>query len=337
MGEQTSETLLPVHLQPKTDELLSSWLVRLAIAHAMKPETFYSLLSPRNPRLPLHIDETTDARVLYLIKSVTGLSIERVKATTLATYRETLPRYYSPGPSGLRSRSMSYQWVMPISSARSQYQLFGLQYCPDCLSKDEAPYFRRRWRFAFVTMCGTHRILLLDRCTHCGLPIDFIRNASKAGKKQGMILTMTRCHSCNFDVRAAVSLSPPHSTFSDDFEFQEFLLKALEKEEVQVHPGESHPVALFFHKLYCLANLVAFGKFGAFIRTQLCERYGIKKFAVVQPEKYRSLEVLNVGERFGLMRVAGRVMREWPNDIMTVNWTNHGNLPYPPPPDDVSQ
>ena len=32
--------LLPVHLKPKEDELLSSWLIRLSIGHGLKPSIF---------------------------------------------------------------------------------------------------------------------------------------------------------------------------------------------------------------------------------------------------------------------------------------------------------
>src|SRR5438270_5206411 len=113
MHESLSGTLLPVHLQPKADELLSSWLVRLAIAHDKKPDTFYSLISPQRPKFPLYIDETTDDHILCRIELATGVSTERVKSTTLTPYRDSLPKYHHLGPSG--PRSMSHQWVMPIS------------------------------------------------------------------------------------------------------------------------------------------------------------------------------------------------------------------------------
>jgi hypothetical protein len=41
-----SGELLPVHFKPKDDELLSSWVVRLAFAHGRKPYSFSSILWP---------------------------------------------------------------------------------------------------------------------------------------------------------------------------------------------------------------------------------------------------------------------------------------------------
>jgi len=92
---------------------------------------------------------------------------------------------------------------------------------------------------------------------------------------------------------------------------------------------------MFFNKLHSLTELIAFGGFGKFIRTQLCAHYGIRSFIITQPEKFHSLEVLNVKERFGLVRVAGQVMTEWLKDLMHFNWTNRSNLPYPPLSDDA--
>lgn len=331
--EDASSDLLPVHLQPRDDELLSSWLVRLAIAHELKPDTFYSLMSPRFPKFPLYIDETPDDRTLSMIRLTTGVSIEKVKTTTFTPYENTFSRYHYSGRTG--PRSLLYQWLMPTSHRHSRYQLFGLQYCPGCLCEDKVPYFRRRWRFAFVTLCGTHRTLLLDRCVCCGLPIDFRRNAAETRRKKRPTLTMLKCHSCKFDMRTAALVAPPRNSFPDDLEFQEYLLKALDKDEVIDQQGESYAVSSFFYKLYSLTKLLAFGKFGGFVRTQLCKRYGLRTFTVAQPEKYQSLEVLNVGERFALIRVASRTMGEWPNDLMSFGWTNNSQLPYPPLADDA--
>ncbi|WP_369124446.1 TniQ family protein, partial [Undibacterium sp. CCC2.1] len=45
---------------------------------------------------------------------------------------------------------------------------YGLQFCPTCLAEDSVPYFRRRWRVAFYTVCNEHKTMLLDRCPKCG-------------------------------------------------------------------------------------------------------------------------------------------------------------------------
>ena len=39
----------PCHVQPQADELLSSWLTRLSLAHGLQPRTFCAILWPTTP------------------------------------------------------------------------------------------------------------------------------------------------------------------------------------------------------------------------------------------------------------------------------------------------
>ena len=41
-----SGQLVPRHVKPQTDELLSSWLTRVSLAHGLQPRTFGSILWP---------------------------------------------------------------------------------------------------------------------------------------------------------------------------------------------------------------------------------------------------------------------------------------------------
>jgi hypothetical protein len=325
--ESAPGDLLPVHLRPKDDELLSSWLVRLAIAHSLSPDTFYALVMPHKPKFPNYVDERDNEGILSILPYLTGVTSDKIKATTLTRYRKVLLEYPTAGR--LVPRDMSTQWLLPTSHRSSSSLLFGLQYCPQCLSEDGEPYFRRRWRFAFVTICGTHKTLLLDRCTNCGLPIDFRRNAAEdeGKKKKRSSLMMTRCYSCKFDVRAALPQRAPRTTFWYDSECQEYLLEALDKKSVIDRKGVIHSTYAFFYALYKLTTLLAHGEFGKFIRTQLCRRYGVKMFTVTQPENYKCIELLNVRERFGLIRLAIRVIAEWPDDMAYVNWQDNAR-PY---------
>jgi hypothetical protein len=324
------DTLLPVHLQPKDDELLSSWIVRIAIAHALKPDTFYSLLLSGRSKFPIYIDETENWVTLSKLQMATRVPRYRIEATTLQPYVNNLSSYFPAGHD--KPRSMAYQWVMPISHQGLSYNLYGLQFCPSCLSEDKAPYFRHKWRFAFLTLCGIHRSLLLDRCTRCGMPIDFRRNASVVSKnRQHMAQSMTRCHSCGFDIRAAKSPQVSRSTLSDDLEFQNALLNALVVDDIEDPKGKLHISSSLFYTLYELATLLSFGGFGKFIRIQLCRRYGFRIFTVVQPEIYKCIEVLNVRERYNILRLVGSVLGEWPNDLLSFSWRNRAQSPNMPP------
>lgn len=47
---------------------------------------------------------------------------------------------------------------------------YGSMFCPQCLAEDDQPYFRLSWRYAFITVCVRHGLLLADRCPQCGRP-----------------------------------------------------------------------------------------------------------------------------------------------------------------------
>jgi hypothetical protein len=312
-------SLLPVHLKPNEDELLSSWMVRLAIAHGVNPDTLYSSLVPSRHQFPNYVDEIDDNLIFFVLEKVTGVARDRIEATTLTPRRNNLTKYHSAG--NRTPQAMPYQWIMPVSSRHLPYQVFGLQYCPICLSEDKAAYFRRMWRFAFVTLCIEHRVLLLDRCARCSLPIDYRRNATVARqKRRRSIFTMTNCYSCGYDIRGASPASVPRSTRSYDLKFQHFMVNTLSKDTIEYPAGNYLRVFSFFSNLYQLASLLAFGGFGKFIRTELCNRYGIRTFPVIEPEKYKFVENLNVSERYGLMRLVGLTIKEWPDEILHFNW-----------------
>lgn len=312
-------SLLPVHLKPNEDELLSSWMVRLAVAHGVDPDTLYSSLVPSRRKFPNYVDEIDDNLTFYALEVATGVTRDRIEQTTLTPRRDNLTKYHSAG--NLTPQAMPYQWIMPISNRHIPYQVYGLQYCALCLSEDETAYFRRKWRFAFVTLCNKHRVLLIDRCTRCSLPIDHRRNVAVARQKRGSLrLTMMYCYSCGYDIRDVRPTSIPRSTRSYDLEFQRFMIETLSKDVIEYPAGNFLRVYSFFSNLYQLASLLAFGGFGDFIRIELCRHYGIKTFTVIEPEKYKFVENLNVKERYGLMRLVGLTLKEWPNDILHFNW-----------------
>src|SRR5215213_7254788 len=85
-----SGRLWPAHIKPQPDELLSSWLVRLAMAHASKLHTFCSIIWPRKQIWNRDIDRSADTELLQTLSDKTDTSIERVRATTLAGYESVL-------------------------------------------------------------------------------------------------------------------------------------------------------------------------------------------------------------------------------------------------------
>lgn len=112
--------LWPIHPKPLDDELLSSWMVRIARAYRISPASFWKREVGR-----IHFrkaDLTAEDRLLLLMSARTGTPLERVRATTL-----------------LGLRGCGLDWRGGHEDA--------IRFCPACL--EERPYFRRRWRLEF--------------------------------------------------------------------------------------------------------------------------------------------------------------------------------------------
>ncbi|MER8817211.1 TniQ family protein [Mesorhizobium sp. M0142] len=166
----------PVSVDPLPDELLSSWLHRLALANGIAPRSFAGVLglSERmwSPRLDLRLPR----RVATLLCHQTGRATEEISAMMM---------------SGFAMAAL----LLPLRDNTHRRRSTWLQYCPQCLAADEAPYFRRQWRLALRASCFAHGCGLRDRCPACRAPI--------ATFDQGEVVAQHYCARCGFDLRAA--------------------------------------------------------------------------------------------------------------------------------------
>lgn len=189
-----SGKLWPAHPKPLPDELLSSWIVRIAEANGVKLETmthllFGSYLLPWNR----DIDRLAPKWLLKGICAHTGTSYWDAYRTTLAGYRTRLyPRRQDTG---------QLRWILPVKINSTKRYGYGMQYCPKCLATDKKPFFRRKWRVALHTFCPEHRIMLHDCCPACGAAVTFYRRDFGRGVDEAGAICL--CYQCKFDLRAA--------------------------------------------------------------------------------------------------------------------------------------
>ena len=308
----TSGKLLPVHFQPKEDELLSSWICRLALAHGADLASFKSIIMPaqtaKRAAVCHDIDRSTGSKLITTLAEKAGVPVDRVFASTLAAYEgslfERLSRRYRPA------------WFTPIWSNRPFSLRPGLQYCPLCLAQEE-PYYRRKWRLACVTLCTEHGVHLLDKCTECAAPISF-QKAISNGPRQHPSARMTFCYSCKSDLRRVRHESAGRHEIS----FQQRIERALEERWVEM-PGIGAVYSVFFFPvLHRLMRLVAAGERSTSFRKSLSQRYGIKLFEISFPKRVRKVAHLNVCERRGVLGLTRRLLDNWPDDFIEFCMTN---------------
>lgn len=233
--------LWTIHLKPKNDELLSSWLVRLAVAHGLKVHTLCSITFPNKAIWNRDIDKSADSEIIRLISQKTGVSFVRAYQTTLASFEGFL--FENQKQFGL---SLS---VIPVGVYHRKRTQFGLQYCAQCLAEDETPYFRRKWRLTFMTFCEEHHTLLHDRCPYCGSAINFHRGELGDFHKP-VAKSLINCYVCDFDLRKTEPVRSSPIITSSEIDFTNKLLRGLKTGYIKINEDEVVYSHLYFAVLY---------------------------------------------------------------------------------------
>jgi hypothetical protein len=175
--------LWPVHPQPYPDELLSSWLTRIAIRSGFNLKTLCQQLLESDHASPREIDRVYNDNLIQNLAEGTGQPQETVLKSTLAD---------DEGYVFLnRSYGMNH-WIFPTTIFKKMAHN-GLAYCPECLATDAEPYYRKSWRYAFNPVCPVHRRFLKQACPCCKAPFVYFATATIPNDR-----TMHYCLNCGY-------------------------------------------------------------------------------------------------------------------------------------------
>lgn len=167
----------PVKVTPLRDELLSSWLHRLALAHGLSPRHFGEELGFGSGTWSARLDLALPGTVLNLLHHQTGVDRDRIMAMTIGAKK------WRP-------------LLLPLRRVQAERKhATWQQFCPVCLAEDETPYFRQEWRRTSFMTCRRHRRGLLDRCPS--------RRQGLAPFNQRALVPQHRCAVCGLDLRQA--------------------------------------------------------------------------------------------------------------------------------------
>ena len=171
----------PVVVRPEPDELLSSWLHRLAFGNGLPPKAFGPGLELGSGAWSGRLDLALPAIVRDRLVRCTGLASGAVDGMTLA---------------GVGARLLLLPLRADLSPGRrGRRQAAWLQFCPHCLAEDEQPYFRRECRLATTIACARHGSRLLDRCPDCGQGLAPFNQAS--------LRPQNDCAACGFNLASS--------------------------------------------------------------------------------------------------------------------------------------
>lgn len=185
--------ILPGLIPPYKDELLSSWIYRLAIEHKIKPQSFTSYYLNNSHFWTRDVDKFLPVEILKNISKITGLNIEKISELQLNSFSNKLfeNKLLTSYTVGLTNLGIYHR----------NRKLYGLLACPSCLEKKQ--YFKKQWRLLTSIVCTECRCHLIDKCTNCQAPIIFHRldigNKNKFNEKPFYL-----CWNCNYDYRKQI-------------------------------------------------------------------------------------------------------------------------------------
>jgi hypothetical protein len=299
-----SGKLWPAHIKPQSDELLSSWLVRLAMEHGIKLHTFCSLAWPRKQIWNRDIDRSADAELLRTLSDKTATSIERVRATTLAAYESVLyEEHKNLGPAA---------WLTPVGIYHRTHTKCGLQFCPRCLAEDKEPYYRRKWRLAFMVACENHYIVLHDRCPRCHEAVNFHRDELGNFRKFAAE-SLTTCNHCGLDLRRADEVAPPVSVTLPEVRFAADLLSAIDTGFAQVSESVVIHSHLYFAVLRQMMKVMAMrDRRIDKLRRALSNTFSLTPYTPPALRSRPDVQELGTTDRRQLLMLARCLLEEWP-------------------------
>ncbi|MNJ37196.1 hypothetical protein D3C77_320050 [compost metagenome] len=271
------------------DELISSWLVRVALAHGCNPNTLTEVLWPGSRAWTHDLDRGFVSERLTVLSHASGITENALQAATLAPVAGLV----SPSRKG----SGIWPWVL-VLGCRNRLHAGGLQCCPSCFVQG-IPYYRIQWRLAWHTACPLHHTLLIDRCSKCLTSLQ-----------PGLLQPgdwLPQCHAC----KVSLTAGQPDQEMVNALAFQSHV------DHLVAHLGHygDVPICLaeWLHVARALLSLVrAASHQKSHVLMDFCGSFGVEASALRPTSLGLPFEYLSTAERARLLAAVWSIMRVGP-------------------------
>lgn len=300
--------LLPGLCKPYPDELLTSWLTRLAYNHGMGLRELYKHIWP-DYNIKSDLDRCITEDQIHRLSRATNCTYEEVRATSLLYYDNKLFDINLHPSSGIT-------WILPrkteIYNDKTCYST-GLMFCPGCLINDGPnPYFRKQWRLATSFVCVNCGCFLISGCPHCHHGNSFLNIKIGFFSSKSIKETMIECHICNKDITATQLISASWSVKR----LQLKINQALENSINHVNAGTKSYFNVLFY--LCYAFLSGY-------KTLAHQRFAVHVLNMngvehdpVKRDNACFIRNVNVQERSVIIGLAYWLLEHWPHRISDV-------------------
>jgi hypothetical protein len=295
----SDQKVLAAYCWPMPDELMSSWLSRMAYDHGMATKDFCEAILPVS-KSKFDIDRCVPEDCIDTLASHTNCDADMIRSTTLEHYIEKV--FGSRGGGKVN-------WLMTSSCEGSRSSFSSrLMYCPICLQ--DKPYFRKRWRLAASFVCTDCGCYLIDSCPHCGQGNSFVDRDCENHLYCDIKQYMTICHHCGEDVTDCERVQAPDNVM----QAQKIIYEVIENGPQNKDMVSS---ASYFKALYGLCRYLLLARSDTMAsRTFITAAFngaGVIKERIVLKYENFYIDKLSAIKRAGLLTVSTWLLEEWPH------------------------
>lgn len=291
----------PWHPRPFHDELLSSYLMRLAHGYQITPHYLARRLVGHRAIWNRDLDKLAPPELLQAISKKLSLSYEEVNDMSLRSLSGRVLSKFSPNGNS--------KHILSLKVYHRLRKRPGLQYCPQCLAAKNRIYFRRSWRLAFITVCTTHKRILRDCCPTCGSPVNIHR-------QQNLELNISHCYQCNESLTLKQSKREKIDEEHPLLALQKRIEHAVATGQIGLSDAETVPLAEYLDVFRQLARRASTR---AINQNELAAfQKGLKlNLAPIQGSPGTQIEHYTIRQRFEAFKAAAQMMNNWPESLIS--------------------
>lgn len=268
-------------IEPFEDELLSSWLTRIAKANFTTVVGLFSQnwAGKRFSNKDIDIYDYPES-FWKTLSECTGVSVERIYQMRLKSYEG----YIQESINGKGKQ----RWIVTSSHDIKYHQRErGLCYCPLCLK--ENAYYKKEWKLYFVNACTKHCCLLESQCPKCGAPLAPIYTQADQGAEF--------CFKCGSNLLDRIPIMIPQ--YSEGLKAIRRLL-SIAKRGYFLLNGRWYYAMGYFYVLKIFARHIS-------------HAYYWKKMVENDLKKHRNFpEQFTTGHMFGIIKRSVELFQNWP-------------------------
>ncbi|WP_417560678.1 TniQ family protein [Marinomonas sp.] len=280
----------PVSVDIEPDEILSSWLIRIAAAHGCDPIALTNYIWGNWRCWTLDIDRGLPVQQLETLSTLSGTPPESISNTSLG---QAINIFTDSN----QSTHVYCPFIIPLGSRNRKHHM-GFQFCPQCLKSDLNPYYRIQWRIALVTSCSTHHCLLVDKCPICYALVE----PHLINTQEHCIYS---CSYCGYDLRK----TPTTRTNSELITIQEEAMKTINEGKNSWSHFIISPKSWFSLLRYFISLIRKARKYPSSNLAKYLKHLDIDIYLISPPKTQLAFEQLPINERIQFITAAAPMMK----------------------------